>query len=308
MIITWIAGFNEVCVFFKRYSMPAWLTTLILIILSIICIIYIPILLYYGLCRLTLNYRRKIGTHRIECSFIRLLYYKCRNINKTMLYEIHKNLYHQCFSLKEKIRAKQFPNELSQKEAVANFVAYVQNSIEKIFGINLTINIKKLDADEQSNKILSPYIHCKGKQDNSSLFDRNFNYTYILMDDQSNDVKIYTQQAKEYNRNFGNSNYKVNSIFSYLLSKDENTCWMSNNLSIDSKNNLFYTSSENYLKHYYSMAVLKIIQPENKTAPKGIIVFDSCDPYKFSESECKYFMGLVAHLIYEIFEEIENTN
>ena len=304
-IVTYISGYDEVCTFLERYHIPSWITTIFLLIFGVITIICMPILIYHVICVLTLKYRKKIGTHEIPCSLYRMIHYKCNNKNKTLLYEMHKNIYHQCFLLKERLINNEFPCEESQKEAVANFLAYIHSSIYKIFGIDLTINIKKLDVDKEKNKVLSPYIHCKGNQDVNSPFERNFNYQYILLEDESNDVEIYTKRAIEYNKNHGSSSYKVNSIFSYLLSKDENTCWMSNDLSIDAKNYLFYTSSDNYIKHYNSLAVFKIIQPENKTVPKGIIVFDSHDPYKFSESECKLFMGFVAHFIYEIFDEIE---
>lgn len=304
-IVTYISGYNEVCAYMEIYKIPSWITTIVLLIFGVVTIALIPILVYEMLCLFTLKYRRKIGTHQIPCSFYRMVQYKCNNKNKTLLYEVHKNLYHQCFTLKEKIRNNEFPNEQSQKEAMANFLAVVNSSIYKIFGIDLTINIKKIDVDKNKNKILSPYIHCKSNQVVNSSFDRNFNYQYILLGYNSDDVKIYTRHAVEYNKRYGSFKYKVNSIFSYLLDKDENTCWLSNDLSKDDANHIFYTSSDNYMKHYNSLAVFKIIQPENKTVPKGIIVFDSHDPYKFSEAECKLFMGFVAHLFYEIFDEVE---
>ena len=305
-IVTYISGYNEVCDYMAKYKIPSWLTTSVLSIFGFITVLLIPILIYKMLCLCTLKYRKRIGTHQIPCSFYRMVQYKFNNKNNTLLYEVHKNLYHQCFSLKKKIRNNEFSNEKALKEAMANFLAVINGAIYKIFGIDLTINIKKIDADAEGNLILSPYIHCKGNQDVNSPFDRNFNYQYILLGGNSNDITLYTGLAVDYNTKNGNSQYKVNSIFSYLLDKDKNTCWMSNDLSIDSKNKIFYTSSDNYMEHYNSLAVFKIIQPENKTIPKGIIVFDSHDPYKFSEAECKLFMGFVAHLFYEIFDEVEN--
>lgn len=297
--ITIVIGYDEFCEKLGIFNIPAWINTTLYILLIVI---FVLLLIYKAIIFVnwaTKGTRKRMGTHEIPCSLYYMLRYKYKMNCVTILAEMHNQLYHRYYILKQQIDNDEYINEKSKQQAIANFLGYVQNSIVNVFGLRLTISVKLLSADTNGNYFLIPYAHYKNNQNTNSHTERNYNYIYLIEKENSDDMKIYTCRAKEYNRNEGSLQYKVNSIFTFLLNKDY-TYWMSNDLLVDYSKDVFYTSSDNYEKHYKSMAVFKLIPPENNKASKGIIVFDSLDTNKFSESECRLFMGYIAHLIYEL--------
>ena len=102
-----------------------------------------------------------------------------------------------------------------------------------------------------------------------------------------------------------NEIYQKNSIFDYVLSTN-NCSWISNDLRLDEKKGLFFSSSRYYKRKYKSLAVFGIIPPSNgrRNAIKGVLTFDSFNTRIFSEEECTMLMGLFAHHLYEILNEM----
>lgn len=295
-LVTYISGYDEFSEFLKSNQVAEW-------VIDIVNILSVPIILllsYFTAELLTLYERKKMGTHQIPCSFIRMFWYRVFNKNQKILYVIHKHLYHHFCKLKERINRGELSDYYAKKQAIADFLGFVHTAIYETFNLDLAITIKKLEIDSENKGVLTGYTYHPNNHDHNSHSGRNFSYQYYIITEKSTDLFLHTRRASEYKNNYGINPYHTNSIFSYLMNNVHQSYWMSNDLQEDEKKGLFYTSSDNYIKHYKSMAVFKIAPPENNISPKGFIIFDSYGTNKFSEMECKHLMGFIAHLIYEI--------
>jgi len=111
--------------------------------------------------------------------------------------------------------------------------------------------------------------------------ERNLNHKYIVLPDKDADQKRAFLDAKHYHEHNEERIYQVNSIFNYLFNSNTRY-WMSNDLSKDEADEIFFTSSENYPRHYKSMAVFKIVPPFKKEA---ILLYEIFLEYKIYEQK-----------------------
>ena len=176
-------------------------------------------------------------------------------------------------------------------------------AIMRSFGLDMTINIKMLIMDRDNNLCLVPFKHFRNIAERRITSPRAFNYCYYIEPDEYDSLSRYATKAQQYhNQDSMNRRYKVNSIFTYLITKKKRY-WMSNDLTLDEKMGDFYTSSDNYPKFYKSMAAFSLIPPDCGKLPEGIVIFDTKKKGVFSEEECVYLFGFIAHLFYELIIE-----
>lgn len=302
-LITYITGLETTLEYLNKH-IPIWSSYLIIILnalLLVFLIFYGPILL---IIYATLPYRKRIGTHRIECKPFNMFVYRFLNKNGKLLKVVHRELYHHAYKLKEEIRKGRISGREQLQEKITEFLKYVGLSLKDIFSLSLSINVKLLSYSPDKALFLSPYIQIQQESGGNFInAEWNLTYKYIILLDSQMNLQIACSDAKHYNDHDNKRTYRVNSIFNYLMTNNQIRHWMSNDLSKDMSNNIFYTSSENYPTHYKSMAVFKIVPPERDVLPEGLLIFDTNEKGRFVEDECSQLMGFIAHLLYEIFSE-----
>ena len=302
-LITYITGIDNVLNILNKYLpfFSPYLIIVINILLLSLLIFYCPILLTIYV---TLSRRKKIGTHNIECSPLNFFVYRLLNKNGKLLKLVHCKLYHHSYKLKNEIRKGLILNREQLQERIGDLLNLTGPSLKDVFNLTLSINIKLLSYSSDNKSFLTPYVQVQResiKRDVSK--ERNLNHKYIVLPDKDADQKRAFLDAKHYHEHNEERIYQVNSIFNYLFNSNTRY-WMSNDLSKDEADEIFFTSSENYPRHYKSMAVFKIVPPFKKEAiPEGLLIFDTENTGCFVEEECAQLMGLIAHLLYEIFLE-----
>ena len=264
------------------------------------------IVIFYNVIK---YYFTSIGTHQIPCTIYNMYKYKFTNMNEKILRIVHRDLYHKVYAEKMKIDEQKIEDINGARTIIKSIVQQFHASLLELFNLDLSISVKIITKDN-SRTCLKSFIHIRGRQESRIEGTRILDNKYLLTENESDDISVYSSLAKEYNQKHGNLNYKKNSIYDYILSTSHNS-WMSNDLRIDTKDGRFFCSSENYRKYYNSLAAFAIIPPECGTnrgnVIKGILTFDSIKTGLFSEKECNWLMGYMAHLLFEIFKAVEDN-
>ena len=257
---------------------------------------------------------KNAGTNGIACAVIPYIRYKVRNKNNTLLRSIHCDLYHTVIDIKRHIRRIRQQRGENQRNAqitlneVDSQMQTLLRSFHSIlydtFHLDLSINVY-LTGLEGENTILTRSLFLKSRKEQNRGEQRQMDYKYIIHNCDSRVLDNYTLNALSYRKLHPNEIYQKNSVFDYVLSTN-NCSWISNDLWIDEKKGLFFSSSRYYKRKYNSLAVFAIIPPSNgrRNAIKGILTFDSFNTKIFSEEECTMLMGLFAHHMYEILNEM----
>lgn len=289
-----------------------WLSKVLDPILSQILIYaYLFVLLPFGvvvvvvsiISCVTRQYRKRIGTHEIPCSLISLYHFKIANRNNKLLKSIHKDIYHSFYKLKDDMRMRRIRTVEEANKGLEDLLYDIHKAILKSFGLDLTINVKRLTMDREDNLCLIPFIHFRNVAERNTNNPRAFNYCYYIEPEDYTKLSKYTTRARQYCQQHDMTRkYEVNSIFTYLITK-RRRYWMSNDLTVDEKANDFFTSSDNYPELYKSMAVFSITPPDSNVIPEGLIIFDTKKKGGFSEEECINLFGYIAHLFYELIIE-----
>lgn len=267
-------------------------------ILLVFLLVYVPLLL---IIYATLPYRKNIGTHKIECKPFNLFRYKFLNKNGKLLKVVHHGIYHQAYKIKEDIRKGRISDKEQLQERITDFLNYVGLSLKDLFSLSLSINVKLLSYSSDNSLLLCPYIQVSSANERDDSFsERNLTQNYIVLLDNQANLNMSYSDAIHYNEHDNQRIYRVNSVFNYLMNSKKKY-WMTNDLSKDISQKIFFTSSVNYPTHYKSMAVFKIAPPERDVFPDGLLIFDSSEKGRFVEKECSQLMGFVAHLLYEFF-------
>ena len=247
----------------------------------------------------THEYRKKIGTHDIPCTFLTMFHFKIANKNNKLLYSIHKDYYHHCYNIKDDLLHHKFKSKEEIDNAVEEFLRIVHSSILRTFHLDLTINIKRLSIDRNDNLCLVPFAHFRNIAVRNQTNPRDFNYSYYIQLANYERLSRYADLARQYGKG---KEYEVNSIFTYLIN-EKKRYWISNNLKVDEVKGDFYTSSDNYPEYYQSLAVFSITPPEKDSFPEWLLIFDTMKTGKFAEKECVHLFGYIAHLLYELLTE-----
>ena len=106
--------------------------------------------------------------------------------------------------------------------------------------------------------------------------------------------------------------YIRNSAYDFAISSNVRY-WMSNNLKFDLKQNKFRCSNDKWSTFYNSIVIFTIAPPtdnrpeEESQSIIGLLIFDSLKSNVFTTRKCKLMMGLMAHMLYELFNIIEQN-
>ena len=289
-----------------------WLSTVLGPILSQILIYAnLIVLLPFGvvvvvisiISYVTRQYRKRMGTHEIPCTLIALYHFKIANKNNKLLKSIHKDIYHSFYKLKDDMHMRRIRTLEEANKGLEDFLYDIHKAILKSFGLDLTINVKRLIMDREDNLCLIPFIHFRNVAERNTNNPREFNYCYYIEPEDHTKLSKYATKARQYCQLHDMTRkYEVNSIFTYLITKRKRY-WMSNDLTVDEKANDFFTSSDNYPELYQSMAAFSITPPDSSVIPEGLIIFDTKKKGRFSEEECVNLFGYIAHLFYELIIE-----
>lgn len=291
-------------------AFPSWGLDVLCIIESLVFWAGLAVLILVIAYNVLKHYFTHIGTHQIPCTIYNMYKYKFTPMNETILRILHRDLYHKVYFEKRKIEELKIKDFDDARPRIMSVVQQFHDSLYQIFKLDLSISIKTI-TKQDSQTCLKQYLHFRSSQESKIDGKRYLNNVYLLTENESDDLSVYASLAKTHVQRHGNQKYKKNSIYDYILATNHNS-WMSNDLGIDTKNGIFYSSSSNYKTYYNSLAVFAIIPPECETDRgnliKGILIFDSIKTSLFSEKECNWLMGYMAHLIYELFQAIEDNN
>lgn len=261
--------------------------------------------------------RKDAGTHDIPCSWYYYWYFKRANRNDKLFRNLHCDIYHRMSGLLYKIRKTKIERKNAGKsthltvsdfrEGVEELLQCFQNIFNDCFHLDLTINIYLASTDDNET-IVKRGIFKKSVKETLRNQERDRNYKYIIHDCDAKvkNLESYYNSAKTQSDNNRNPDHHINSIFDYLMTSEKSS-WMSNNLEYES---FFLSTSDYYKEHYYkSLAVFAIIPPTVvrgvREKARGLLTFDSPKTEVFSEAECTMLMGLMAHLIFDVLQEIE---
>lgn len=299
-IYAFIVGINDISHKISKEPSPLlmlviWIVFVLTLLFSVAYTIYLIVKLKCQNC----------GTHKIPCSIYAYYRAKIRNKTKTAIYAMHM-IYHCMYEEKQKIHNADIDNDIdSIKSNVNRFLENAGWALRIILGIEINISVK-LASQHSGNDILETYTYVIGKMNankrhkfNKYILDVNLNKRYV-------DLHSCCLASRQYALEKGNSEYATNSVFNYLLLKGGGY-WLSNDLDLDEKNEMFYSSSD-YRKCYCSLGIFAIKAPKlsedvGLLHSKGFLTFDSEKPNLFVENECQQLMGFIAHCLFEILIE-----
>ena len=283
---------------------PTWLLTIAYLLLlfgTFYAIFYIVLSFFDKRCE-------KCGTHKIPCSYF--AYFSAKLLNKTQksLHAMHM-IYHEAHHAKQQILKdrQKYNNFETSKPLVEEYLSAAIAALQHALGLDVKASVKNALQDD-CDFFLQTYTYVVPKMDENIDRDINSKYIILMLDDNSpQDLLTWCNASIKYAKKYGNGKYLSNSIFNYLL-RTGKPFWMSNDLDIDEKNHIFYTSSS-YRPSYKSLAVFLIMKPkekgqENASDIKGILTFESHKTNVFVEKECVQIMGFIAHCLYEVLTEI----
>ena len=257
---------------------------------------------------------RRVGTRGIPCAIWPYIHYKVLNKHYTMLTIIHHGLYHKYFSIKQQIinlkndRGRHIPITVEDiapqlGELLQEFYTLLYNA----FHIDLSISIFRVSESDNHRPILTKVAFHRSKYERGRTGHREVGTPYLIDYNDDQAITNYTNRARDYHTAHGNEQYLKNSVFDHIMSTNEHS-WISNDLTLDKRNNFYFSSSPNSEIYYRSMAAFAILPPDcvvnQHAAIKGIIAFDSSKTNLFSNNACSFVMGLMAHIVFEIFDKL----
>lgn len=285
-------------------------------VLYIASIITIVLFVCFGIWLLILRILKKAGTHGIPCAIWPYFHYKLRNKHHTLLTELHHGVYHQMFLVKQRVAHLKLQNaqnvdlpvtaiEQEMGEVLSTFYKLLHN----VFHIDLSISVYLLSENQEHQPILTKVVFFRSQSEGKKEGERTDGEPYLISRSNDQTIENYVNRAREYNTQYGNGSYLKNSVFDHILSTNQHE-WLSNDLKLDDKGNQFFSSSPNVNRFYHAMAAFAILPPtcvgNQHSAIKGILTFDSTKKNVFSQDECFFSMGLMAHVLYDILEELKN--
>lgn len=305
-IVTIITGYKETIQKMSEYITPQ-IANIFVVANFLIWPIAFFLMAFY-LCYAFSNiYRERIGTHRIPCSFLAMWNYRLINNSGKILSSVHQDIYHEYHKLRHEMRKKDFADYTEAKSRLEDFLGVIHQSISKALQTDFTISVMQMRMNREDQKLcLVPLIHYRSAQSRGLDNQRSFKPCYHILSQEYDNLSDYVIQSKNYTQDRGGNNmYDVNSIFTYLLTHRTVKYWMSNDLRIDEQDGKFYTSCYGYYDYCKSFAAFTLVPPNKHISPKGIIVFDSHKTGTIVEKECVSMFGFVAHLLYDLIEELE---
>ena len=289
--------------------------TIVAFLNTIILIIGLGLLAYAA--SLLRKARKSAGTHGIPCSWYYFWYFKRANRNDKIFRYLHCDIYHKMSSLIFNIRKTKIERKNAGKsthltvsdfrDGVEDLLQGFHNIFKDCFHLDLTINIY-ISSTDGNDTIVKRGIFHKSDKETLGGIERDRNYMYIIHDCDAKvkNLESYYNSAKTYRDKNTPLGHHINCIYDYLMTSEKSS-WMSNNLEHET---FFLSTSDYYKEEYYkSLAVFAIIPPTKvrgvREKARGLLTFDSPKTEVFSEAECTMLMGLMAHLIFDVLQELE---
>lgn len=261
--------------------------------------------------------RKNAGTHGMPCSWYYYWYFKRANRNDKLFRYLHCDIYHKMSGLIYNIRKAKLERKNAGKnphltigdfrEGVEDLLKCFHNIFNDCFHLDLTINIYISSTDDNETIVKRGVFH-KSDKETLNNKERDSDYKYIIHDCDAKvkNLESYYNSAKTYRDRNRNLDHHINCVYDYLMTSEKSS-WMSNNLEHET---FFFSTSDYYNEEYYkSLAVFAIIPPRIvrgvREKARGLLTFDSPKTEVFSEAECTMLMGLMAHLIFDVLQELE---
>ena len=284
---------------------------LVLIVATILLLIIFSYLLNY-----VWEKYADAGPNGVACAIIPYWHYKIHNRNNTLLRALHCNLYHSIADFEREVKRMKQQNVQNQQNRaltvndvepqITNLLRSFHSVLYDVFHVDLSINVY-LAGTEDNQTILSRTLFLQSIKEQNQGEHRIPNYKYIVQNCNNQDMEAYAINARNYCNLNPNGLYRKNCVFDYVLSTN-NRFWLSNDLSIEERKGQFFSSSTYYRRNYKSLAVFAIIPPSNGNTPanaiKGVLTFDTHNTRKFSKDECTMLMGLMAHILYKVLDDL----
>ena len=182
-----------------------------------------------------------------------------------------------------------------------------QTTLYNLFNIDASISIYRTKETEDKRMVLIRDMFVKNNDERIMSNGRRQDNIYLIAKEPTESIKDLTTKAEKYSKKNGCGTYHKNSAFDFILSNPHNS-WLSNDLAVDRDNKEFFTSSYNYGEYYKSLAAFVILPPEcndnRDNLIKGILTFDTMKTGMFLETERVTIMGLMAHLVNEIYDSL----
>lgn len=252
------------------------------------------------------------GTHGIACSIAQFINFRVKNNTSSLLNAIHRDLYHCTHSIKKNIKRMRAQNpaciqSIKDVPEMKRLLQSFQTTLYYQFNIDASISIYRARETEDKQKVLIRDMFVKNNDEKQMSNGRRQDNIYLIAKEPEESMKDLTAKAEKYRDKNGRGAYHKNSAFDFILSNPHNS-WLSNDLTVDVAKREFFTSSYNYGDFYKSLAAFVILPPEcndnRDDLIKGILTFDTMKTGMFLEKECVTIMGLMAHLVNEIYDSL----
>ncbi|WP_455613366.1 hypothetical protein [Bacteroides congonensis] len=201
------------------------------------------------------------------------------------------------------------------QNAIEEYLSLCNDIIYRLIGADCSVNVKlinsKLENEYFEATTYKRYTSETEKKNCESprLSEGKFKIKFHEGVSWSKSISCVKNDIENAN---AKENYIRNSAYDYVISSNIRY-WMSNNLQLDLKQNKFLCSNDNWETFYNSIAVFTIAPPtDNKPGEEcqniiGLLIFDSLKSHAFINRKCKLMMGLMAHMLYELFNIIEQN-
>lgn len=255
---------------------------------------------------------RAAGTRGIPCTLRQYRHFRKKNKTEGLLNAIHRDLYHCTHSIKKNIKRMRAQNptciqSIKDVPEMNRLLQLFQTTLYNLFNIDASISIYRTKETEDKRMVLIRDMFVKNNDERIMSNGRRQDNIYLIAKEPTESIKDLTTKAEKYSEKNGRGTYHKNSAFDFILSNPHNS-WLSNDLAVDSDNKEFFTSSYNYGNYYKSLAAFVILPPEcndnRDDLIKGILTFDTIKTGMFLEKECVTIMGLMAHLVNEIYDSL----
>lgn len=255
---------------------------------------------------------RAAGTRGIPCTLRQYRHFRKKNKTEGLLNAIHRDLYHCTHSIKKNIKRMRAQNpaciqSIKDVPEMNRLLQLFQTTLYNLFNIDASISIYRAKETEDKRMVLIRDMFVKNNDERIMSNGRRQDNIYLIAKEPTESIKDLTTKAEKYSEKNGRGTYHKNSAFDFILSNPHNS-WLSNDLAVDSDNKEFFTSSYNYGDYYKSLAAFVILPPDcndnRDDLIKGILTFDTMKTGMFLETECVTIMGLMAHLVNEIYDSL----
>jgi V8-like Glu-specific endopeptidase len=265
------------------------------------------------------NLKEKIGfgANCLKTSLItksRLLLSCMKSGKPKLFYQLHRAVEHKLIKLEYDLE-KNYQRYSKQEKRIR--VQELLVNFKKVFDIvagDVAIHIKQIEKVENNQ------AYCKAISRVPSIREKDFDVKrgsdieeFVISKKFKNSDLKREQDYFDSKNNTTEKKLKVNSAYNHVLHVRSNY-WICNDLETATKQNKYYSSSQNYTSYYKSLAIFVIADKdiEDNLIPlnniKGLLIIDSLDKGAFDKPFIKEVGGYLTHklnrfLSLEYFED-----